>query len=411
MKVTRHKRRKTTRDRRPRPIHPFPARMAASIPWNILKSHAGQLKVLDPMMGSGTTPVVARSLGHSAIGFDMDPLAVLISRAWSDTFDQESVLAKGRSVLVKAKSLKIKQSAAYPPAATKEVKKFVRYWFDPVSRKQLAALARSISRIHDRTTRNLLWCAFSRLIVVKKSGVSLAMDVAHSRPHRVYSTAPLRPFDGFLSSLRKALSAAPFGNSEAVGPAVRLKKGDARKLPLSSRSIDLVITSPPYLNAIDYLRGHRLSLVWMRHDLKVLRDVRATSIGAERVDLGAGDLDVDEAITAAVEDPDELSDRDHGMLTTYFHSMKLVIKEIERVLKPKGRAILVIGDSTLRGTFVSNSLAITRLARNYGLRKVRSRIRPLPHNRRYLPPPQNRSSGKQLQKRMGCEVIVTLQAA
>src|SRR3712207_7608036 len=42
------------------------------------------------------------------------------------------------------------------------------------------------------------------------------------------------------------------------------------------------ITSPPYLNAIDYLRGHRLSLVWLGYRIGDLRLTRAVSIGAER---------------------------------------------------------------------------------------------------------------------------------
>jgi len=43
-----------------------------------------------------------------------------------------------------------------------------------------------------------------------------------------------------------------------------------------------VLTSPPYLNAIDYLRGHRLALVWLGHELGPLKEIRANSVGAER---------------------------------------------------------------------------------------------------------------------------------
>jgi DNA modification methylase len=47
-------------------------------------------------------------------------------------------------------------------------------------------------------------------------------------------------------------------------------------------SVDAVLTSPPYLNAIDYMRGHRMSLVWLGHSLTELRHIRSNSIGAER---------------------------------------------------------------------------------------------------------------------------------
>ena len=63
-----------------RPLHPFPARMAPEIAFEALSSLPEGSLVLDPMCGSGT--VLQQSLihGHQAIGFDKDPLAVLISR-------------------------------------------------------------------------------------------------------------------------------------------------------------------------------------------------------------------------------------------------------------------------------------------------------------------------------------------
>jgi tRNA G10 N-methylase Trm11 len=39
--------------------------------------------VLDPMAGSGTVVRHASELGLRAVGFDLDPLAVLMSRAWT----------------------------------------------------------------------------------------------------------------------------------------------------------------------------------------------------------------------------------------------------------------------------------------------------------------------------------------
>lgn len=395
----------------PRPVHPFPARMAASIPWRILRSHSdeGPLRVLDPMVGSGTTAVVARSLGHKAIGFDKDPLAILIANTWCSDVDEAYVFSKAREVLARAEVAKVRQGDAYPPGASSEARKFVRYWFDPRNRQELAALSRCIEGVRDDVTRTFLWCAFSRLIIVKQAGASLAMDVAHSRPHRVYEKAPLKPFDGFLPAVRKVLGAAPFKTRGQAS--ARLQIGDARAIPVGSRTIDLVITSPPYLNAIDYLRGHRLSLVWMAHRLDALRDIRAESLGAEHMDFTCNDLIVDEAIAAAVEEPEELTDQAHGMLTGYLRGMKQVMKEIARVLKPKARAVLVVGDSMLQGVFVANSAALAYLASEHGLRRVRAQRRPLPQNRRYLPPPDKLSSGDQLQKRMGREVILTLEAA
>ena len=59
----------------------------------------------------------------------------------------------------------------------------------------------------DESIRTLLWCAFSRLIILKEVGVSLAMDLAHSRPHRVRDRAPTKAFNAFPSSVNRCLAA------------------------------------------------------------------------------------------------------------------------------------------------------------------------------------------------------------
>jgi histidine kinase/DNA gyrase B/HSP90-like ATPase len=74
-----------------------------------------------------------------------------------------------------------------------------------------------------------------------------------------------------------------------------------------------------------------------------------------------------------------------------------------------GTAVLVVGNCSLGRTFVKNSRGIELLAESVGLAKWRSRKRPLPENRRYLPPPESSSAGKQLKKRMRQEVILTFQ--
>lgn len=60
-------------------VHPFPARMAPQFALDRLPRLRGRtLRVLDPMMGSGTIPVLAAMREHVAFGFDSDPLALLI---------------------------------------------------------------------------------------------------------------------------------------------------------------------------------------------------------------------------------------------------------------------------------------------------------------------------------------------
>jgi SAM-dependent methyltransferase len=405
---------KTQKSAIPRPIHPFPARMAASIPWNELRRGTAPLRVLDPMAGSGTTLVVARSLGHAPIGFDTDPLAVLLARTWCADLTEASTVRLAERVCESAKrrASKLSLRDAYPSGADEETKAFVRYWFDPTNRRQLAALADTISEVPYKAPRDVLWCAFSRMIITKQAGASLALDVAHSRPHKVLDKNVIRPVDHFLRAVRIVMAAAPFrADAETNAPRAVVKMADARKLPLAPETIDIVISSPPYLNAIDYLRGHKFSLVWMGHSVRALRDVRAENIGTEV----SADIKIeDKKIAAAMERMGDLKNlplRQRRCLGRYVADMDRTIAEIHRVLVPGGRAVLVVGDCTMRGVYVRNSGALAYLGEQHGFQVGKMRRRKLPPNRRYLPPPSSAGSGAALQNRMRTEVLLDLAKA
>src|SRR5260221_12566867 len=85
------------------PIHPFPARMAPGIALEALGDSKTQLRVLDPMVGSGTVLAVARKKGHRAYGMDIDPLAVLTAQVWTRTIAADRMRQKQAVVLQRAK--------------------------------------------------------------------------------------------------------------------------------------------------------------------------------------------------------------------------------------------------------------------------------------------------------------------
>ncbi len=389
-----------------RPIHPFPARMAPSIIQRRLKSKR-PLCVVDPMAGSGTTIVASRLHGHRALGFDTDPLALLIAKAWSSDIDPDRLRLLATQVLKNAKRRyrSITAGKAYPKQADEETRAFVRFWFDPTNRRQLAALSASIASVHDAAAQAVLWCAFSRMIITKDAGVSLAMDVSHSRPHKAYDIAPVTPFVRFPLAVEQILRASHFSEGEKL-PKAAIRRGDARKIPLKARTADLVITSPPYLNAIDYLRGHKLSLVWMGHSVLTLRDLRSRNIGSEKFQSPSDDLQRLKTIQKGIGSFATLPMRSQRMLLQYFHDMEGVFREISRILKRNGKAVVVVGNSTIRGIYIPNSKILAGIARKHGLHLASARTRELKENRRYLPPPARRASGAAMQSRMNEEVIL-----
>ncbi len=393
-------------------VHPFPARMAPSIVWGNLPDNNPPLKILDPMMGSGTTSTIARSKGHFAYGVDRDPLAIVIAKAWCYNLDKEKLRSKANEVLEKAKQTakSLNSKTAFPANLDKKTIEFIKFWFDSKNRKQLTALSKHIALVRKETLRVFLWTAFSRMIITKKVGVSLAMDISHSRPHKVYKKAPVAAFDIFLKAVEKVIKANPFSVSKKKCPKATLRYGDSRKLSFKDNFFDLVITSPPYLNAIDYLRGHKLSLVWMKNSIEKIKNLRATNIGSEVQSSLPNKKHIKKATKSAGK-INNLTSRQRGSLVKYVIDMDSACSEISRVLKPRGRVIYVIGDSTIKGTFISNSKVIRNLSEYHGLKLENIKERALHENRRYLPPPSNNGSGKQLKKRMRKEVILVMRKA
>ena len=86
-----------------RPIHPFPARMASDLALQAIKSLPENSVVLDPMSGSGTVMKVAVKSGHTALGFDVDPMAVLLSKVQTNHVDQTEMLAVAERLLEESK--------------------------------------------------------------------------------------------------------------------------------------------------------------------------------------------------------------------------------------------------------------------------------------------------------------------
>src|SRR3972149_1813840 len=170
-----------------KPIHPFPARMAPEIALRETSGLKRNSLILDPMGGSGPSLKVPSFNGHRGIGFDTDPLAVIISGVWNPPIDITEFKLLGAEIAKDAKTIKLKDVKTPSIDGDEETKKFIKYWF---GRKQINAL-RKLSFLIARSPypyQDALFVALSRLIISKNIGASLAADISHSRPHKVKAT-------------------------------------------------------------------------------------------------------------------------------------------------------------------------------------------------------------------------------
>ena len=247
-----------------------------------------------------------------------------------------------------------------------------------------------------------LQVALSRIIITKAPRASLAADTSHSRPHRVARASTYDVYEGFLRSVRELVRLL---DRRTTAGNAKVARGDARKLGLPPGSVDLIVTSPPYLNAIDYLRGHRLALIWMGYSVGELRDIRADSVGSERALNDAPSAQVErmvKRIEGMVPNPEHLP---RPIISRYARDLSLMAAESFRVCKTGARVVTVVGNSTLRGNFIRNDLLVRSALTTAGFRVTSSRSRDLPASRRYMPVTA-RDEGSALLRRMRSETVL-----
>lgn len=362
--------------------------------------------VLDPMMGSGTVVRVAADAGHCAIGRDVDPLAVLMAKVWTTPINTRTLRVAAQDLVAEAR--RTEPDAIELPwiDSDPETRIFTEFWFAHPQRQHLRQLSSRLLETGDTigdTISDALRIAMSRIIITKDRGASLARDVSHSRPHKVTETNGYQIFEGFLESVNRL--ARRLEDEPPPGRTI-IDRGDARGTALPAQSVDAVVTSPPYLNAIDYLRGHRLALVWLGHRLSELRAIRAESIGTERAPGNAPDRALISDVLKRLDIPDGFPSRERHVLERYVLDLHALLSEIHRVLRPGGSAVFIVGNSCIRNVYIKNSRILATILGHLGFRHESHYSRALPSARRYLPPPKS-DGVSDLTRRMRREVILS----
>ena len=388
-----------------RSVHPFPARMAPEIAldWIPEVDRKREQRVLDPMCGSGTVVSVAAERGHHATGVDLDPLAILMTRVATSSIDISRCNDIRDQIIDGART----DRTPAPLWDDNETKRFAAYWFAHEQRQDLTRLSRSIDQIPDGSLRDLAQISLSRTIITKAPKASLAADTSHSRPHRVRNASDYDVIAGFSRAFGDLVLLLQ--DKELLGSA-EIYLDDCRTLAcVEDNSVDLVVTSPPYLNAIDYMRAHKFALIWLGYSIPQLRVIRTSSIGAERALECAAHAAADKLVGQLERDADNPSQLPVAILTRYTHDLLLLSRQMMRVLKPGSRLIAVVGNSTLRGNFIRNDTIFERTLHHYGFATVGRDERPLPENRRYLPITSPTSTSS-ITRRMRTETILHMTA-
>lgn len=389
-------------------LHAFAAKFPPQLPRVFIQglTTRGDV-VLDPMMGSGTTVVEAWLAGRRGVGLDIDPLALHLCQVKTVPLPLERLRKAAHQVVFQAYALAreklIEQRLAQ--RFDERTKAFIDYWFLPTTQREIMALVSSIESVPETAVRRFLELTLSSIIITKSGGVTLARDLAHSRPHLDKQKIPKNAIEQFSSRLTRHLDI--MAKLTQQGTAATPLAGDARVMPFADGVIDLIVTSPPYANAIDYMRAHKFSLVWLGKGIDNLSTLRSGYIGSERLQ-GTAMATLPERPERIMQHLAQHDRNKSAILRKYFTEMQAVLAEMYRVLRNDAAAIVVVGPSVMRGINVQTHHCLADIATTLGFDVVGVVQRLLDRNKRMMPARFGKKTNSIIEQRMHEEYVIGL---
>jgi hypothetical protein len=276
----------------------------------------------------------------------------------------------------------------------------LNYWFPPQLTAALATIAEAAHQCQEPHYERVALISLSAAIISKwPNTLSYAMDVDHTRPHRRVRRFTLdHILKTYLSRLDRTLAClgALYNVYRDAGMLDVLEEfscviypHDAREpLPIiQDESQALVITSPPYFNAVDYPRAHRMSVCWMNGYAPANLASRRNYIGLRH----AAEFTLDSWLHAHSQVHRLLPTKilNHRLLgkklCAFFADLETVLRQIWRVLRPGGHAVFVIANNVIKGVRIESQAVLTALAKDLGFIEIETTPRVIASLHRRFP--------------------------
>ena len=395
--------------RRPTPrIHAYAASFGEDLSSELIResTYEGNV-VLDPFVGAGTTVLESILSNRDAIGIDVDPIACRISRVLTSRYDSLYFVEATKQLQERVRNfeqLLSSRTQVYHdlgPGSTFTLgsetfhvpcEPAIAFWFDPSHMATLSIVCEAVASEGDPLVRQAFEVAISSSIIRKwPNTLSFAMDIDHSRPHRPHSRNPqtieaqFALFHRVLGRVRDTILDIQ-ENFAFVESSATIIEGDAagRLSELDSDSIDFVLTSPPYLNAIDYPRAHKFSQWWLSPQTAPLG--RSAYLGLRRSATNKTDGDCLLIIPALSEPLAPFRDMPiYRTISRYVMDLAVVIDQLHRVLRKRARVVFVVADNVIAGTVLPVSAIVEDLLTRSGFSSVETTGRTIKNSRRRYP--------------------------
>lgn len=347
-------------------IHNYPAKFPAFIADKAIEYALPFFNnkincISDVFCGCGTVALESRIHGIDFWGCDINPVATLIAKTKSDIYSVQT-LKKFEKQLYDEIDTQLSQGDDYANANER-----IRYWFDKDNYKKLSAIKRSIYQIPNNKYRRAFLCVFSSIL--KASSKWLTKSI---KPQIDPEKSPVDPIVTFKSSVSKFISIV---EKEQKNNAARIEIDNCnfitkKKFP----TVDLIITSPPYVTSYEYADLHQLSSLWLDY-VDDYTELRKGTIGSvyNSEDYYFDLIDLNETASCVVQalyNEKSVGNAKTKSVARYYVDMQTASKNCFKMLSDRGIACFVIGDTEYKGVKIENAKHLVESLLDAGFKNV-----------------------------------------
>ncbi|MBF0378029.1 MAG: hypothetical protein HQK72_11175 [Desulfamplus sp.] len=278
---------------------------------NILGIENGEI-ILDPMAGSGTTNIEAALMGIDSYAIDVSP------------FCQLMIKTKYEALTINLNLLK---------KSPLNAQKFFSYF-------QQGNVLERIERIGDPDKIKIYNLAFLAYL----DALGYSKRVVKANHEQLFEKVLPR----YIETVKSFL-ANPHYDQSTIGKLNILYDSEALQLKIDNKSVDCVITSPPYSFAIDYVENDKEQLELLGYDTKELKNKLIGLKGKTK----------------------------NQKLENYFSDMDVFCSEVSKVLKKGKYFVLIIGSNTNQTGGIRLEETVIKSAKRYDMPLVKSIIKPI----------------------------------
>lgn len=311
------------------------------------------MNVLDPFCGVGTTLLACRQFGLNSTGFDVHPVAVFASKVKTRDYDAEILRQEIKSVI----KAKFQHPRKLPDSG------IIRRVFPRHTLEDAVFFRDMIMQNHDSRVRDFLMlglmsvaikCSYAykdgAVIKVRKKPTPPLRDMLRRQLFRM-----LRDIDSWKEGASRLQS-----KGLAI-PETHAEFGDSRSLPLEPETMDSIITSPPYLNKIEYTRIYEIE-----HEL-FLRHVQESPSVRSYIGLSLNKLEKDFPKLEKALDYETVQELPMEAVP-YLMDMFQSIEEMHRVCRKGAKLGIVVGNGCFPTCTVDSDIILSRMAESIGFK-------------------------------------------